>query len=81
MVNRRDVATVDGLGQSVGSSVRTLESMMGCLVYGVGLSAGSVGLPWWCPSGRAVCACSSSLLVGEGDGHEIWLEGHEEDLM
>jgi hypothetical protein len=73
------LGSVHGLGQSVSSGARTLGPMVGGLVYGVGLNAGFVGLAWWCLSGIAVWACLSSLLVIEGDGHEIWLEGDEED--
>lgn len=73
------LGTVHGLGQSVSSGARTIGPMIGGLVYGIGLNAGFVGLVWWCLSSIAVCGCLASLLVREGDGHEIWLEGDEED--
>ena len=73
------LGTVHGLGQSVSSGARTIGPMIGGFVYGIGLNAGYVGLVWWCLSGIAVCGCLASLLVREGDGHEIWLEGDEED--
>ncbi|KAK5987279.1 Major facilitator superfamily multidrug transporter mfsB [Cladobotryum mycophilum] len=73
------LGTVHGLGQSVSSAARTIGPMVGGLVYGFGLSHGFVGLVWWILSGVAVCACLTSLMVREGDGHEIWLEGDEED--
>ena len=73
------LGTVHGLGQSVSSAARTIGPMVGCVVYGFGLNRGVVGLVWWCLSGVAVCACLSSLLVREGDGHEIWLDGDEDD--
>jgi hypothetical protein len=73
------LGTVHGLGQSVSSAARTIGPMVGGVVYGHGLNRGVVGLVWWCLSGVAVCACLSSLLVREGDGHEVWLEGDEED--
>ncbi|KOS20306.1 putative membrane protein [Escovopsis weberi] len=69
------LGTVHGIGQSVSSAGRTIGPMAGGLVYGYGLSHGMVGLVWWLLSGVAVCACLTSLLVREGDGHEIWLEG------
>lgn len=73
------LGTIHGLGQSVSSAARTIGPMVGGLVYGYGLNTGTVGLVWWCLSGIAVCACLASLFVREGDGHEIWLEGDEEE--
>lgn len=68
------LGTVHGLGQSVSSAARTVGPLIGGVVYGLGLSRGVVGLIWWALSGIAVCACLASLLIREGDGHEIWLE-------
>jgi len=48
-------------------------------VYGFGLSNGVVGLVFWALASDAICACLASLLVKEGDGHEIWLEGDEQE--
>ncbi len=73
------LGTVHGLGQSVSSAARTIGPMVGGVVYGFGLNKGVVGLVWWCLCCVAVCACLASLLVKEGDGHEIWLDGDEED--
>lgn len=73
------LGTIHGLGQSVSSLARTIGPMVGGFVYGVGLNSGFVGLVWWALSGIGICACLASLLVREGDGHEIWLEGDEED--
>ena len=73
------LGTVHGLGQSASSGARTIGPMVGGFVYGVGLNAGYVGLVWWCLSSIAICNVLASLLVKEGDGHEIWLEGDEED--
>ncbi|KAL7942125.1 major facilitator superfamily domain-containing protein [Trichoderma barbatum] len=73
------LGTVHGLGQSVSSAARTIGPMVGGVVYGFGLNKGIIGLVWWGLSGVAICACLTSLAVKEGDGHEIWLEGDEED--
>ena len=73
------LGTVHGLGQSVSSAARTIGPIVGGLVYGFGLARGYVGLVFWLLSGVAVCACLASLLVKEGDGHEIWLEGDLEE--
>ncbi|KAL7799022.1 major facilitator superfamily domain-containing protein [Trichoderma ceciliae] len=73
------LGTIHGLGQSVSSAARTIGPMVGGVVYGFGLNKGIIGLVWWGLSSVAVCACLTSLVVKEGDGHEIWLEGDEED--
>ncbi|KAJ4151031.1 hypothetical protein LMH87_011751 [Akanthomyces muscarius] len=73
------LGTVHGLGQSVSSAARTIGPMIGGAVYGFGLNRGYVGLVWWSLSGISICACLASLLVKEGDGHEVWLEGDDED--
>ncbi|PNP49604.1 hypothetical protein THARTR1_09615 [Trichoderma harzianum] len=73
------LGTVHGLGQSVSSAARTIGPMVGGVVYGFGLNKGIIGLVWWALSSIAICACLTSLFVKEGDGHEIWLEGDEED--
>jgi MFS family permease len=73
------LGTIHGLGQSVSSLARTIGPMIGGFVYGVGLNNGFVGLAWWALSLIGVATCLASLLVREGNGHEIWLEGDEED--
>lgn len=73
------LGTIHGLGQSVSSGARTIGPMIGGFVYGVGLNGGFVGLMWWVLCGIAICTCLASLLIQEGNGHEIWLEGDEGD--
>jgi len=52
--------------------------MLGGWGFGVGLNAGIVGAAFWV----LMCVASSGVLVGmlvqEGTGHEIVLEGDEE---
>ncbi|KAF4125750.1 Major Facilitator Superfamily [Geosmithia morbida] len=73
------LGTVHGIGQSVSSGARTIGPMVGGLVYGLGLDAGVVGVVWWAMSAVAVLGFLASLFVREGDGHEIWLEGDQEE--
>ena len=73
------LGTVHGLAQSASSAARTMGPMLGGLIYGFGLNRGFVGTVWWILSVVAIVSCLASLLVREGDGHEIWLEGDEED--
>ncbi|KAM5352427.1 hypothetical protein ACJ41O_005150 [Fusarium nematophilum] len=73
------LGTIHGLGQSVGSAARTVGPMIGGVIYGFGLNKGMVGLVWWLLSCVGICGILASLLVKEGDGHEIWLEGDEDE--
>ncbi|KAF6825603.1 MFS multidrug transporter [Colletotrichum plurivorum] len=73
------LGTVHGLGQSVSSAARTVGPVLGGFLYGKGLEAGVVGAVWWGLAGVAVLGVLASLAVWEGDGHEIWLEGDEEE--
>lgn len=73
------LGTVHGIGQSVSSFARTLGPMLCGFLYGLGLNMGVVGAVWWGLSGMAILGFLASLLVWEGDGHEIWLEGDDED--
>ncbi|GAB1316215.1 hypothetical protein MFIFM68171_06425 [Madurella fahalii] len=73
------LGTVHGIGQSVSSFARTIGPIMGGFLYGLGLARGIIGAVWWGLAGVAVCGFLASLFVREGDGHEIWLEGDEED--
>lgn len=73
------LGTVHGIGQSVSSFARTVGPMLCGYLYGRGLAGGVVGAVWWGLSGVAICGFVASLFVHEGDGHEIWLEGDEEE--
>ncbi|KAI0912052.1 major facilitator superfamily domain-containing protein [Ustulina deusta] len=73
------LGTVHGLGQSASSLARTIGPVAGGWLYGLGLSHGLVGGVFWGMAGVAVSGVVFSFWVGEGDGHEIWLEGDEED--
>jgi hypothetical protein len=73
------LGSVHGLGQSVSSAARTLGPVLGGWLYGYGLNKGYVGMQWWVLSCDAVGCWLFSLLLREGDGHEIWLEGDDED--
>jgi hypothetical protein len=73
------LGTIHGLSQSVSSGTRTLGPALAGWVYGRGLNMGIVGLAWW---GMAVDACLGAIVgwfVREGSGHEILLEGEDED--
>lgn len=73
------LGTIHGIGQSVSSAMRTFGPVVGGYVYGLGLRMGVVGLVWWSMAAWAVVGAAAGLLVREGDGHEIWLEGEREE--
>ncbi|KAK4229401.1 major facilitator superfamily domain-containing protein [Podospora fimiseda] len=73
------LGAVHGIGQSVSSLARTIGPVTGGFFYGLGLARGVVGAVFWFLGGIAICGFVASLFVHEGDGHEIWLEGDEEE--
>ncbi|OTB01455.1 hypothetical protein M426DRAFT_323471 [Hypoxylon sp. CI-4A] len=73
------LGTVHGLGQSVSSFARTLGPILCGWLYGQGLSHGLVGGVFWGLGGVAIGGLVASFFVWEGNGHEIWLEGDEEE--
>lgn len=73
------LGTIHGIAQSVSSASRTLGPVLGGWGYGKGLQIGVVGMVYW---SLAVVACVGwcvSSLVREGNGHEILLEGEEDE--
>ncbi|KAH6690648.1 major facilitator superfamily domain-containing protein [Plectosphaerella plurivora] len=75
------LGTIHGLGQSVSSAARTIGPMLGGWLYGIGLTRGVVGGVWWGLSCVAVVALFASWFVREGNGHEIWLDGDDEEEL
>ncbi|TDZ30677.1 putative membrane protein [Colletotrichum spinosum] len=73
------LGTIHGLGQSVSSAARTIGPVLCGWLYGQGLAKGVVGAVWWGLAGVAVLGVMASWAVWEGDGHEIWLEGDNEE--
>ena len=73
------LGSVHGVAQSVSSLTRTVGPVLAGRLYGVGLNKGVVGLAWWCMSCVALVGALAGRFVREGSGHEIWLEGEEEE--
>ncbi|KAI9741369.1 MAG: hypothetical protein M1834_003086 [Cirrosporium novae-zelandiae] len=73
------LGTIHGIGQSVTSLFRTLGPIIGGIWYGQGLENGVVGTAWWACSAVATVGCGTAMLVYEGSGHEIILDGEEEE--
>jgi hypothetical protein len=73
------LGSMHGIAQSMSAAARTIGPALGGKLYGVGLKGGVVGAVFWGLSGVAVLNCVASHFVREGDGHEIILEGDEEE--
>lgn len=73
------LGTVHGFGVSVSSFARTVGPVLCGWLYGFGLSHGCIGIVFWLMAGIAVCCLVASFWLREGNGHEIWLEGDEEE--
>lgn len=72
---------VHGLGQSVSAGFRTVGPVVGGWWYGASLEAGVVGASWWGVAAVAALGCASSFFIYEGSGHEIVLEGEEDEKL
>lgn len=73
------LGTLHGIAQSVSSATRTLGPVLGGYLYSVGLQHGIVGIGWWSLSCIAVVGAIAGQFVRNGSGHEIFLEGEDED--
>ncbi|KAI1343522.1 major facilitator superfamily domain-containing protein [Xylariaceae sp. FL0016] len=72
---------IHGLGQSVSAGFRTVGPVVGGWWYGGSLESGIVGASWWGVAGVAALCCAASFLIYEGSGHEIVLEGEEDEKL
>lgn len=75
------LGTIHGLGQSVSAAFRTVGPVVGGWWYGYGLDIGMVAWGWWGVAVVAVLGCGTALMMHEGSGHEIFLEGEREDMV
>ncbi|KAI1409928.1 MFS general substrate transporter [Hypoxylon sp. FL1857] len=72
---------VHGLGQSVSAGFRTIGPVVGGWWYGTGLEMGVVGASWWAVALVSALGCVSAMFIYEGSGHEIFLEGEEDEKL
>ena len=73
------LGTLHGIAQSVSSASRTVGPVAAGWLYGLGLRKGVVGGVWWGLGGVAIMGQVASGWAYEGSGHEILLEGEEEE--
>ncbi|KAI5462832.1 major facilitator superfamily domain-containing protein [Mariannaea sp. PMI_226] len=74
------LGTIHGLGQSVSAAFRTVGPVVGGWWYGYGLDIGMVAWGWWGVAAVAILGCGTALMMHEGSGHEIFLEGEREEM-
>ncbi|KAI1077794.1 MFS general substrate transporter [Whalleya microplaca] len=72
---------VHGLGQSVSAGFRTVGPVVGGWWYGEGLEIGMVGASWWAVAFVSALGCAAAMFIYEGSGHEIFLEGEEDEAL
>jgi MFS family permease len=73
------LSTIHGVAQSVSSGMRMLGPVLGGWGYALALNINFVAMPFWASMILSIGACFLSLAIYEGSGHEIKLEGDEED--
>ncbi|KAK7402992.1 hypothetical protein QQX98_011232 [Neonectria punicea] len=74
------LGTIHGLGQSVSAAFRTVGPVVGGWWYGYGLDIGMVAWGWWGVAAVATMGCGTALMMHEGSGHEIFLDGEREEM-
>ncbi|PSK41823.1 hypothetical protein B9Z65_9209 [Elsinoe australis] len=74
------LATIHGLGQADSATFRTLGPILAGGWYGTWLERGVVGMAWWIVAAVSAIGCFASFYVRNGSGHEILLEGEEEEV-
>jgi hypothetical protein len=74
------LGTIHGLGQSVSAGFRTVGPVVGGWWYGKGLDVGVVGAAWWGTAIMSAACCVTALGMHEGSGHEVFLEGEEDEI-
>lgn len=74
------LGTIHGLGQSVSAMFRTVGPVLGGWWYGYGLDIGMVAWGWWAVAIVTALGGVAALGMHEGSGHEIILDGEEEEL-
>jgi hypothetical protein len=73
------LSTVHGVSQSVSSGMRMLGPVFGGWGFALALNWNFIPFPFWAAMILSGLACVLSLAVHEGDGHEIKLEGEEDE--
>ncbi|QDS72252.1 hypothetical protein FKW77_005906 [Venturia effusa] len=74
------LGTFHGIAQSVSSLSRTFGPAVAGWLYGRGLMWGIVGTGFWFLTLAALMNNFAACFVRDGDGHEIVLEGEEEEV-
>ncbi|KAF4554450.1 MFS-type transporter-like protein 56 [Elsinoe fawcettii] len=75
------LATIHGLGQADSATFRTLGPILAGGWYGKWHERGVVGMAWWIVAAVSALGCGASFYVRNGSGHEIFLEGEEEEVQ
>lgn len=75
------LGTIHGLGQSVAAMFRTVGPVLSGWWYGYGLDIGMVAWGWWGVALVSAMGSVAALAMYEGNGHEIVLEGEDEEEL
>lgn len=73
------LSTYHGVAQTISSAVRTIGPALMSWLYGRGLVWGIVGTGFWAMTCAALVNNAVGIFVRDSDGHEIKLEGEDDD--
>jgi hypothetical protein len=74
------LGTLHGIAQRISSGMRTIGPAVSGWLYGKGLQWGIVGTAFWGLMCVACVGLFAGYFVREGNGHEILLDGEEEEM-
>ena len=74
------LGTLHGIAQSISSGMRTIGPAVAGWLYGKGLQWGVVGSAFWDLTCVSCVGLFAGYFVREGSGHEIVLDGEEEEM-
>jgi hypothetical protein len=74
------LGTLHGVAQSISSGMRTIGPALTGYLYGQGLQVGVVGVGFWFLAAVACIGLFAGSFVRDGSGHDIILEGEEQEL-
>ena len=75
------LGSLHGVASSVSSGANSIGPIISSWLFGKGLEMNFVALAWWVLAGESLCVQITSRLIYEGDGHEIKMEGEEDDFF
>lgn len=73
------LGSLHGIASSVSSGAYSIGPIVSSWLFGKGLDMRFVALAWWLLAAESLCVLVTSRLIHEGDGHEIKMDGEDDE--